>query len=255
MIFDKNTLFVGKIIHQFEQLPSTNTYAIDLITKSKPSEGTVISASNQTAGKGQHDSIWESSAAANLTLSVILYPVFLLPKHQFWLSQAIALAVRDFIADLLPKKRVYIKWSNDIYVDDKKIAGILIQNSINRTSIANSVAGLGININQDTFEFQAYRKATSLFLESQKTYNLELLRYQLCWYIESRYLQLKANKIHKIQSDYMDVLYKYEIPHQYELPNGERFIGTIQGIAQSGQLVINRNGTLLSFGIKEVKFL
>lgn len=255
MAFDKNTLFVGKVINHFDHLPSTNTYAIELITKSKPSEGTVISTSNQTAGKGQHDSIWESAAHNNLTLSVILYPTFLLPKHQFWLSQAIALAVRDFIADLLPQKKVYIKWSNDIYVGDKKIAGILIQNSINGHSIINSIIGVGININQEIFGFDSHRKATSIFVETKKTYDLNLLRYQLCWYIETRYLQLKTNKIHKIQSDYMDVLYKYEISHQYELPNGEKFIGTIQGIAQGGQLVINRNGKLLSFGIKEIKFL
>ena len=255
MIFNKNTLFVGKVIHHFEQLPSTNSYAIDLLSKNKPSEGTVISASNQVAGKGQHGSIWESSPSQNITLSLILYPTFLLPKHQFWLSQAVALAVRDFIADLLPQKSVFIKWSNDIYVDDKKIAGILIQNSISRNAIANTVVGIGININQSEFEFDGQRKATSLLLEHQETYQLDYLKYQLFWYLESRYLQLKANKIHQIQSDYMDTLYKYKIPHQYELPNGEQFTGLIQGIAPNGELVINRDGELLSFGIKEVKFL
>ncbi|MFK7949013.1 MAG: biotin--[acetyl-CoA-carboxylase] ligase [Saprospiraceae bacterium] len=255
MIFNKNTLFIGKVIHHFEQLPSTNTYAIDLLAKNKPSEGTVISTSHQVDGKGQHDSIWETSANQNITLSVILYPTFLLPKHQFWLSQAVALAVRDFVAEILPQKKVCIKWSNDIYVNDKKIAGILIQNSINRNGIANSVIGIGLNVLQADFNFKGQRRATSLFLEKQESYNLDYLKYQLYWHLESRYLQLKANKIHQIQSDYMDVLYKYKIPHQYELPNGEQFTGTIQGIEPNGQLVINRNDELLSFGIKEVKFL
>lgn len=106
MIFNKNTLFIGKVIHHFEQLPSTNSFANDLLAKNKPSEGTVISASNQVAGKGQHGSIWETSANQNITLSVILYPTFLLPKHQFWLSQAVALAVRDFVSAILPQKEV-----------------------------------------------------------------------------------------------------------------------------------------------------
>lgn len=255
MVFNKNTLFIGKVIHHFEQLPSTNTYAIDLLSKNKPSEGTVISTSNQVAGKGQHGSIWESLMAQNITLSVILYPTFLLPKHQFWLSQAVALAVRDFVADVLPQEKVFIKWSNDIYVNDKKIAGILIQNSINRNGIANSVIGIGLNVQQANFEFKGQRRATSLFLEKQETYNIDHLKYELFWHLESRYLQLKANKIQQIQSDYMDVLYKYEILHRYELPNGERFTGTIQGIAPNGKLVINSEGELLSFGIKEVKFL
>lgn len=248
-------MFVGKVIHHFEQLPSTNTYAIDLLSKNKPSEGTVISASNQVDGRGQHGSIWESSASQNITLSVILYPTFLLPKHQFWLSQTVALAVRDFVADILPQKNIFIKWSNDIYVNDKKIAGILIQNSISRNGILNTVIGIGLNVNQSNFDFKGQRRATSLSLEKQESYNLDYLKYQLYWHLESRYLQLKANKIHQIQSDYMDVLYKYKIPHQYELPNGEQFTGTIQGVAPNGQLVINRNNELLSFGIKEVKFL
>lgn len=254
LIYNKHTLFVGKVIHHFEQLPSTNVYATDFITKNKPSEGTVISASNQTAGRGQHDSIWESTANQNLTLSIVLYPTFLLPKHQFWLSQAIALGVRDFIA-MNTDKKVFIKWANDIYIEHKKVAGILIQNSISGTAIMNSIVGIGININQSEFGFEGNERATSLFLETQKNQNLDLMRHELFWHIETRYLQLKRNDIHKIQSDYMDVLYQYQERKAYELPTGERFMGTIEGISPNGQLVINRNGNLLKFNIKEVRFL
>ena len=172
LTFNKHTLFVGKVIHHFEQLPSTNEYATDFITKNKPSEGTVISASNQTAGRGQHDSIWESTANQNLTLSIVFYPTFLLPKHQFWLSQAIALGVRDFIA-MNTNKKVFIKWANDIYIEHKKVAGILIQNSISGTAIMNSTVGIGININQSEFGFEGNERATSLFLETQKIQNLQ----------------------------------------------------------------------------------
>ncbi|NJN77979.1 MAG: biotin--[acetyl-CoA-carboxylase] ligase, partial [Saprospiraceae bacterium] len=210
-----------------------------------------MSASNQIAGRGQHDSIWESNANQNLTLSVIFYPTFLLPKHQFWLSQAVALGVRDFIAENTDKK-VSIKWSNDIYIEHKKVAGILIQNSISGTSIMNSVVGIGVNINQSEFGFEGSQRATSLFLETNKIQKLELMRYELCWHIEMRYLQLKRNHIHQIQSDYMDVLYQYQERKEYELPTGERFTGTIEGISPNGQLVINRNGDLLKFNVKEV---
>ncbi len=255
MLTQKQTLFVGKTIHHFESLASTNDYATDFLSKSKPSEGTVISTYKQTQGKGQHDSIWESSANQNITLSILLQPTFLLPKHQFWLSQAIALGVRDFVASFITQKQVFIKWSNDIYVEDEKVAGILIQNIISRASISNSIIGIGININQMNFDINNHRQATSLAKINQQTYDLDKLRQHLFWYIEVRYMQLKNNKIHNIQSDYMDVLYKYQIPHQYELPTGERFTGFIQGITPFGNLVINKNGELLTFGIKEVKFL
>ncbi len=255
MVFNKNTLFIGKTIHHFEALPSTNAHAIDLLSKSKPSEGTVISASNQVEGRGQHGSTWETAANQNITLSVILYPNFLLPKHQFWLSQAIALAVRDFVVAILPHKNVFIKWPNDIYVEDKKIAGILIQNSINKSGIANTVVGIGLNVLQSSFNFQGRRQATSLFLEAEQPYNLDYLKYQLYWFLECRYLQLKANKIHQLQSDYMDVLYKYQTPHLYELANGEQFTGVIQGITPNGELVIKRGTEVLSFRIKEITFL
>jgi BirA family biotin operon repressor/biotin-[acetyl-CoA-carboxylase] ligase len=254
LTFNKHTLFVGKVIHHFEQLPSTNAYATDFITKNKPSEGTVISASNQTAGRGQHGRIWESSANQNLTLSIILFPTFLLPKHQFWLNQAIALGVRDFIGEN-GNKKVWIKWPNDIYIEDKKVAGILIQNAISGSSITNSIIGIGININQSEFGFEGNQRATSLFLATQKIQNLDSLRQELFWHIETRYLQLKRNDIHKIQSDYMDVLYQYQERKEYELPTGERFIGMIEGIAPNGQLVINKDGILLKFNIKEVRFL
>lgn len=255
MITQKQTLFVGKIIHHFEILPSTNDYANLLLSKSKPSEGTVISTYNQTQGKGQHDSIWESSANQNLTLSILLQPTFLLPKHQFWLSQAIALAIRDFVADFITNKQVFIKWPNDIYIEDEKVAGILIQNIISGSTLSHSIIGSGININQIDFGFNSHRNPTSLAKVNKITYNLDELRQYLFWHIEVRYLQLKNNKIHKIQTDYMDHLYKYQIPHQYELPTGERFTGFIQGITPFGNLVINKNGELLTFGIKEVKFL
>lgn len=254
MTFNKHTLFVGRVIHHFEQLPSTNAYAADFITKNKPSDGTVISASNQTAGRGQHGSIWESSANQNLTLSIIFFPAFLLPKHQFWLNQAVALAVRDFIAENVNKK-VCVKWANDIYIENKKVAGILIQNGISGTSITSSVIGIGININQSEFAFEGNQKATSLFLATQKLHDLESLKKELFWHIETRYLQLKRNDIHKIQSDYITVLYQYQERKEYELPTGERFVGTIEGIAPNGQLVINSEGVFLKFNIKEVRFL
>ena len=142
---------MGQVFEEFEMLPSTNQYAQELLSKSKPVEGTVISAQNQHAGRGQIGSSWEAAPGQNLTLSIILYPQFLAIQHQFQLNQSISLGVRDFIAKYV-QKPVKIKWPNDIYVNEKKIGGILIQNTLSGSSIQSTIAGIGINVNQKHFE-------------------------------------------------------------------------------------------------------
>ncbi|MCB0545397.1 MAG: hypothetical protein KDC70_17850, partial [Saprospiraceae bacterium] len=96
-----NTLFIGKVYHRFDQLPSTNDHAAELIAKSTPPEGTVIRAASQTAGRGQFGSRWESAAGKNLTLSVILYPDWLEAGAQFHLSMATALALHDTVYSIV----------------------------------------------------------------------------------------------------------------------------------------------------------
>ena len=119
---------IGKHIIQLEKVPSTNDYALKLLSKSTPEEGTIISTNSQTMGKGLAGNGWESQAGKNLTISIILKPSFLNPSKQFYISKIIALAVHEFLSGQL--KNVRIKWPNDIYVNNDKIAGILIENSV-----------------------------------------------------------------------------------------------------------------------------
>ena len=148
---NKNTLFVGKVLVELPRLTSTNLYAQELLSKSKPSEGTVISTSDQYAGRGQIGSGWESEAHKNITLTFIFYPAFLPIRQQFQLTQAISLGVKDCIEHFVPKN-VKIKWPNDIYINDKKTCGILIQNTLSGAQISSSIIGIGININQTHFQ-------------------------------------------------------------------------------------------------------
>ena len=126
----ENTLFIGKVLRHFPQLGSTNQYAVEIVSKSNPTEGTVISTFHQPAGRGQIGRKWESEPHKNLTLSIIFYPRFLAPTQQFILNQAISLGLVDFITKYIAKG-VKVKWPNDIYVQDRKIAGILLQNTLN----------------------------------------------------------------------------------------------------------------------------
>ena len=203
----ENTLFLGKVHLQFPTLDSTNRYALNLISKSNPSEGTLISTDNQSAGRGQIGSKWESEAGKNLTLSIILYPQFLIPSQQFLLNQAISLGLYDFLSSYLPKG-LKIKWPNDLYVEDRKIAGILLQNTLSSQKIQSSVAGLGTNINQTVFS-KELPNASSLALENNREYALSKLFTPLCLALERRYLQLKSGRAHLLQQDYLQNLFRF----------------------------------------------
>lgn len=249
-----NTLFVGKVLKELPKLASTNQYALSLLSKSKPIEGTVISTSDQYQGRGQIGSAWESEPRKNITLSLILYPSFLPIKDQFQLNQAISLAVRDCVQQFVPGD-VKIKWSNDIYVGKKKICGILIQNNLSSSKIASSVIGIGINVNQTEFLTNP-PNPTSLKIETGQVFDLEEIRKVLCHCIEVRYLQLKSGKTKLLQADYLKHLYQFEEMALYKRLNEEVFYGKIIGIEDSGKLKIeNEEGSIESFAVKEVRFL
>ncbi|MEO0875802.1 MAG: biotin--[acetyl-CoA-carboxylase] ligase, partial [Bacteroidota bacterium] len=165
-----NTLFVGNVVQHFEVLPSTNAYATELLAKTAPNEGTVISAAYQEAGRGQIGSSWTASAGENLLLSVILYPRWLVAQQQFLLSRAVALAVADTITHYVDGQ-AQVKWPNDVYFGDKKLAGILIQNSLSGKYLQWSVVGIGLNVNEAAFPVDL-PKAGSLFLSAGQKFDL-----------------------------------------------------------------------------------
>lgn len=248
-----NTLFIGQVIHDLPHTASTNAYALFLLSKSKPAGGTVISSFHQTDGRGQVGSKWESEPGKNIALSVILYPEFLAARHQFRLNQAIALAVRDFVSHHLFAE-VKIKWPNDIYVVGRKIAGILIQNTLQNITIRSSVAGIGINVNQTAFS-PDLPNPTSFRLETGRDFELYDLIYSLCEFTEQRYLQLKSGKIVPLQQEYLRHLYRFETPSLFQRKNGEIFEGTITGIEETGRLKILIRDITEEFDLKEIRFL
>ncbi len=248
-----NTLFIGRNYHHLPSVNSTNEHALSLLSKSKPAEGTVISTSNQWAGRGQIGSKWESEPGKNVALSIILYPNFLLAINQFLLNQAISIAVNSMVEHHFPK-RCKIKWPNDVYIHDKKVAGILIQNSISGNKLKSSVVGIGININQERFSSEALNP-TSFLLEKGEKFEIPQLISQLCQAIESWYLKLKSGKTLLIQQAYLDNLYRFQKNSIYKKTNGQIFEGKISGISESGQLKIATEDGVELFGLKEIQFL
>ena len=174
-------------------------------------------------------------------------------KDQFHLNVFVSLAVFDFVKNRLPNRPVSIKWPNDIYVGDRKIAGILLQNSLINTQIRSTVVGIGININQTTFITNP-PNPTSLRLESGLDYGLADLVPALCEFLESRYLQLKAGKIVPLQQAYLRQLYRFGIPSNYQRASGEAFEGVIIGIDPTGRLVVSVGGKEETFDLKELRY-
>ena len=145
-------MIIGSVIKFHKELTSTNDQAFMLLKTINPVEGTVIYADFQKAGRGQKDNKWESEKGKNLLLSIILYPTSIRPEDQFYLSMAVSLGICDFIDSFFPGSK--IKWPNDIYINDDKIAGILIENSVMGETIESTIAGIGININQKPIVIQ-----------------------------------------------------------------------------------------------------
>lgn len=253
-MYHKNTLFIGKVLHMFDELQSTNDYALSLLSKSKPIEGTVISAHHQTAGKGQIGSSWLVEAGKNLTLSVILHPHFLPIPRQFLLNQAVSLAVVDFLKQFIRTDIVRLKWPNDVYIGDKKSTGILIQNTISGSKLQNTVVGLGININQTDFPTILPNPTSLALATGQNNYDLAELRQVLFSCLEARYLQLKAKHWEQLNEAYHNTLYKLNEAHLFQSADGQSFKGIITGVTEQGLLKIETDTGLRTFSLKEVTF-
>lgn len=236
------TLFIGHPIKILEQVDSTNSYALEFIRKSSPAEGYVIWAKEQFAGRGQRGTAWSSEPAANLTFSVILQPHFLPIAEQFQLTKAVALGIAGFVSHCLNgSPDVKIKWPNDIYVKNCKIAGILIENVLEQSTIKYSVVGIGLNVNQVVFD-PSIPNPVSLKMLTGKDFNPEDCLKQLCSFIEKQYLDLRATDYRQIDEAYHKLLYRKGIESDFNL-RGEIIKGKINGVTAAGHLVLKKKNT------------
>ncbi len=245
--------FQNNIFLHFPHLESTNLYALNILSKSNPTEGTAISTYNQVNGRGQIGSKWESQPNKNISLSIILYPTFLDAKDGFLLNQAISLSVWEFIC-LHNVASAKIKWPNDIYINDLKVAGLLIQNSIQGQQLQSSVVGIGININQEYFS-KEIPNPTSLINETKKTFDLDELSAQLFDHVERNYFLLKSGNVKLIQKKYFSALYRLNVWTNFSKMDGTSFKGKIRSTSADGKIRIeNEQGTIEAFNLKEVVY-
>ena len=251
-LFFKSTLSRKKIkIIRLEETGSTNNYLIEMSNEGNLAEGSVVVTDNQRQGRGQSGNSWESEAGANLTFSIIFYPVAVKVAEQFVLSKAISLAVYDFLSKYVPD--VSVKWPNDVYVGDRKITGILIENFISGEYLNKSVAGIGVNINQEHFISDA-PNPVSLRQLTGKIYPLDNCLLSLLTHITNRY-QMITNDRNKLDTDYLEHLYLRGKESRFNA-NGVFFDATITGVNKYGMIeMTTKNGECKSFGFKEVKLV
>jgi len=249
--YSENRLIAGTNIIWEVEVCSTNTHLISLLNSSKLPGGTVIIASHQTAGRGQIGNRWHSEAGKNLTFSMVIYPGFLDLQKQFLLNMAVSLALVDYLKAIIPD--VYIKWPNDIYISHKKIAGILVENSVSGNQIKQTVIGIGLNINQTLFP-PDLPNPTSLALETGRKFELEEVTELILNFLDARLLQLKSEKFERLHTDYLKYLYRINKPYLFDV-NGETVEGIIKNVDDTGHLIVEIADELRTFGFKEIKYL
>lgn len=247
------TIFTGKHSIRLEEIPSTNTYAQELL-KEKPPEGTLVLAYKQSAGRGQKGNIWLTEPGLNLTFSVILYPKFLAAKQVFLLSKITSIALCETLQEFLPMQEVDIKWPNDMLLNHKKVAGILIENQLEGSRIGSTVIGVGINVNQANFPEEIQHKATSLFQVKQERFDTESILQAFLSKLEGKYLELKGRGKSGIDQLYIRHLHGYQEEMIFE-KEGAPFAGMIVGVDEMGRLAIAEGQQLQYYDFKEISFL
>lgn len=234
-----------------EEAKSTNTYLLEH-APSLP-DRTVVYTYRQTAGRGQKGNSWESEPGMNLAFSLLLKRPPVEVRKQFYISEAVSVAICDFLSQFADGFKV--KWPNDIYHHDSKICGILIENSLDGKQIAHSVIGVGININQTRFVSDA-PNPVSLKQITDNDYDLDQLLHDVCQRMSDLCL-LEPDTLDALHNRYMHSLYRNDRRlYPWQLPDGTIIEAAIDHVAPDGMFTLRHaDGSLHSYAFKEVKHI
>lgn len=215
----------------------------------------LVAARCQTAGHGQRGNSWESAPGENLTFSILFRPEEMPPALQFYISEAVALAVVDFLA--VHGIEAKVKWPNDIYVDDRKICGILIRHSLAGEYISFSVIGVGINVNQTEFVSDA-PNPVSIAMVTGERYDVDNLYDLVADCIERRLESIgdddRRSAIHR---EFMSRLWRGDGAYYpfTDTATGEHFSAAVDCVSTSGPITLRlADGSFRTYSFKEVSF-
>ncbi|MCD6091057.1 MAG: biotin--[acetyl-CoA-carboxylase] ligase [Bacteroidales bacterium] len=232
---------------------STNLLMKEWEKENRLNHGDVLRAIHQTAGIGQSGNVWESEAGMNLTFSLFLKTDFIAASELFQINKLISLAVNDYLVEKGIHK-VKIKWPNDLYVGDCKIAGMLTHNSFLGDKLEHSIVGLGLNINQMKFKSDTSNPISLKQILGDDA-DLEVELKNLLQSINRRFSQLERGDIGRINADYLNCLYGLNEKKIFKDASGT-FEGIIQGVDLYGRLLIEKELKIRStYNMKEIEFL
>lgn len=241
-----------RLVIRLKELDSTNNYMKSLVREKQPEEGSVVITDFQTGGRGQMGNGWNSERGRNLLFSLLIYPEDVPANEQFIISRIASLAVKNTLDQFTDDIR--IKWPNDIYWKDKKIAGMLIENDVQGRNITNSVIGIGININQELFPEELPNPVSLKQIvgsEQDRDYILDTFIREFFLL----YRELQKGDTRAIEDEYMLDLYRINDYYWFNDKNG-RFKAMIKEVLPSGHLVLKtlENGEERIYAFKEVSF-
>ncbi len=242
---------IGNPFIELLSVDSTNNYAMQMVHQGNSKHGAAYFAYTQFAGKGQRGKQWQTHAGENITMSVVLDTSSLEVSELFSLSTVVALGVHDFFSSFVPEN-VFIKWPNDLYCNDRKAAGILIENIFRGNEWQNAVGGIGININQIYFD-PSVTNAISLKQITGKSYEPVQLAKELCTFLDKRFRQLLNDEANVLLKEYNSVLYKRRELMKFKKDNIV-FEGIVKEVTANGQLVIEA-GIERSFDVGEIEWI
>ncbi|SMG41265.1 biotin--[acetyl-CoA-carboxylase] ligase [Sphingobacterium psychroaquaticum] len=246
-------LYLRQNLIVLDQVTSTNDYLKQLLSNITPSpQGTAIMAIHQTQGKGQRGSQWITQAGKNLTFSFALFPQNLPATAAFNINMMVSLAIHKYLHKSV--EQVKVKWPNDIYINNKKVGGVLIENQLSGRNIKSSVIGIGINVNQANFSEDINHKATSLARETGLPRELQDTCLDILETFFDIYASVNVADTDLLLQQYNELLYQKDMEAQYEI-QGQRKTGTIRRVTDNGLLLLEMDGEERSFDLKEISFI
>ena len=246
-------------ITRFKTLESTNAYLQNLLNEGVDIVDNIVVTDFQTSGKGQGKNVWQSEDGKNLLFSIALDMSFLKAENQFLLTQMVSVAMINVLKKYLPEELLFIKWPNDIYFKDKKIAGILIKNEIKGMMMGTSIIGIGLNVNQTSFD-ENLPNPISMKMITGKDFDLDELLSAISYQLSAISQQSTVNGQQQIFNfqfstfNYTNKLYRYKQWASYEHECSVKEMMII-GYDQFGRLILKeKNDREVVCDLKEISF-
>lgn len=239
--------------HRSDSTVSTNTYLTGLNGGDPECDYEVAVTGFQTSGRGQRGNTWESQPGKNLLFSILAHPHRVSASRQFFISQAIALAVCDCVRECISPeagRHISVKWPNDIYWKDCKMAGILIEHSLMGQSIQHTVVGVGLNVNQTVFESDA-PNPVSMAAVTGHEHELEPLLQS----VVDRFAHYMERDMQNVDTRYHELMYRKDGMHMFR-DSGGGFMARIDHVEPDGCLVLEtQDGERRTYEFKQVQFV